>query len=78
MSVYYKEKVEYLRESIDSMINQTIFPDEFIIIEDGVLPANLSLLIEEYKNLYPKLFTVLKNEVNLGLGPSLKIGRAHV
>lgn len=77
MSVYYKEKVEYLRESIDSMINQTIFPDEFIIIEDGVLPANLSLLIEEYKNSYPKLFTVLKNEVNLGLGPSLRKGILH-
>lgn len=77
MSVYYKEKVEYLRESIDSMINQTIFPDEFIIIEDGVLPANLSLLIEEYKNSYPKLFTVLKNEVNLGLGPSLRNGILH-
>lgn len=77
MSVYYKEKVEYLRESIDSMINQTIFPDEFLIIEDGVLPANLSLLIEEYKNSYPNLFTVLKNEVNLGLGPSLRKGILH-
>ena len=31
MSVYCKEKPEYLSLSIESMLNQTVKPDEFII-----------------------------------------------
>lgn len=37
MSVYYKENPEYLEESIKSMLNQTIVPDEIVIVEDGKL-----------------------------------------
>ncbi|MDY4403302.1 hypothetical protein [Blautia sp.] len=41
MSVYYKEKPEWLRISIDSMLSQTVKPDEFIIVKDGVLTKEL-------------------------------------
>ena len=39
MSLYKKEKPEYLRLAIDSMINQTVPPDEIVIVEDGPLTA---------------------------------------
>lgn len=34
MSVYKKEKAKYLRESIESMINQTVKTNDFCIIKD--------------------------------------------
>ncbi len=37
MSVYAKEKPEYLQEAIESMLEQTVMPDEFVIVKDGVL-----------------------------------------
>ena len=35
MSVYYKEKPEWLKESIESMLNQTIMTNDFVIVKDG-------------------------------------------
>ena len=37
MSVYYKEKPEWLKESIESILNQTIPTNDFVIIKDGKL-----------------------------------------
>ena len=37
MSVYYKEKPEYLRESMQSIYEQTIPTDDFVLICDGPL-----------------------------------------
>ena len=35
MSVYYREKPEYLRESIGSIFNQTVQTDDFVLACDG-------------------------------------------
>lgn len=74
MSVYFKEKSEYLDLSIESMLNQSVFPDEFIIVKDGVLPDSLNEVIDKYKHQYPRLFTIIINKTNIGLGPSLRRG----
>lgn len=37
MSLYKKEHPEYLQLALDSMINQTIKPDEIVLVEDGPL-----------------------------------------
>lgn len=74
MSVYYKENPEFLKESIESMLNQTIKPSEFVLVEDGPLPDELEQIILRYTNKYPKLFNIIKLEKNMGLGPALKIG----
>lgn len=74
MSVYYKEKPEYLKTSIDSMLNQTQKPDEIIIVEDGKLTEELEEIIEKYKKENPNIFTVVKLEKNIGLGLALNKG----
>ena len=33
MSVYIKEHPEYLEEALDSMINQTVKPDEIVLFD---------------------------------------------
>lgn len=74
MSVYFKEQPEYLSLSIESMINQTIKPDEFIIVKDGPLTPELSEVIDSFVMNYPDLFKIISNDTNLGLGPALAKG----
>ncbi len=74
MSVYLKEKPEYLKQSIESMIKQTIAPDEIIIVKDGPLTDELDKTIDEYVNSYKELFTIIPLEKNSGLGNALNVG----
>ena len=74
MSLYVKEKPEYLRLAIDSMLNQTVKPDEIVIVEDGPLTDSLYAVLDEYKAKYPKIIRTVKNEKNLGLGLALNVG----
>ena len=74
MSVYYMDKPEYLKKSVESMLNQTIKPDEFIIVKDGKLTKILDDLIDEYANKYDRLFTIVVLKNNVGLGLALNEG----
>lgn len=74
MSLYVKEKPEYLPLAIDSMLNQTAKPDEIIIVEDGPLNEELYSIVNGYKDKYPELFTIVVNENNIGLGLALNEG----
>lgn len=37
MSLYAKERPEYLRECLESILRQTAVPDEIVIVKDGPL-----------------------------------------
>lgn len=74
MSLYVKEKPEYLRLAIDSMLNQTVPPDEIVVVEDGPLTDSLYAVLDEYKGKYPQIIRTIKNEKNLGLGLALNVG----
>lgn len=77
MSLYAKEKAEYLCPAIDSMINQTVKPDEIVIVEDGPLTDELYKVLEEYTTKYEGLFNLVKSEKNIGLGLALNLGLSH-
>lgn len=74
MSVYYKEKPEWLEYSIQSMLDQTIFPDEFVLVKDGPLGDGLEKVITKFMKQYPDLFNIIELKENVGLGPALQIG----
>lgn len=74
MSVYFKENPNWLEYSIESMMNQTVKPDEFVLVEDGPLTEELDSVVEKYAEKYPKIFNVVKIKKNGGLGPALKLG----
>lgn len=74
MSLYKKEKPEYLRLALDSMIEQTERPDEIVLVEDGPLTDALYTTIDEYKEKYPGILHCIQNKTNLGLGRSLNNG----
>lgn len=74
MSVYKKENPDFLKESIQSMLDQTKKPNEFILIEDGPLTKELYDVIDSFVTEKPKLFNIIKLKKNIGLGPALAIG----
>ena len=74
MSVYAKDNPEYLELAIDSMLNQTAKPEQFVIVQDGLLPESIDQVICKYKSNQPELFTIIKLETNGGLANALNIG----
>lgn len=68
MSVYAKEHPEFLRQSIDSMLEQSYPPDDFVLVCDGELTQELDELISEYSRKYKCFRPVrLKNVTGTGL-----------
>lgn len=76
MSLYSKENPDFLRQSLESIFNQTLFPDEVVLVEDGPLTEGLYSIIREYKKRYPQFIIVTLNK-NGGLGNALNIGMDH-
>ena len=74
MSVYYKENPEWFRESIESMMNQTVRTNDFVIVKDGKLTNELDEVISEYCKKYPDIFNIVELEKNMGLGLALATG----
>ena len=69
MSLYKKENPEYLKSSIDSMLNQSVKPDEIVMVEDGPLTPELYAVLDSYPILHR-----VRNKTNLGLGLALNAG----
>ncbi|MEH2930862.1 glycosyltransferase [Candidatus Ventrimonas sp. KK005] len=74
MSVYKKEKPEYLQMAIESMLKQTIPPNDFVLVCDGPLTRELDSVILTVRDQYPSLFQVIRLSQNSGLGNALNIG----
>ncbi len=70
MSVYKKEKAENLRLSVESMMKQTVPPDDAVLYCDGRLTKELYDTIDRLKERYD-ILNVLYNNENIGLGKAL-------
>ncbi len=66
----YKEPLEWVSKCIESVVNQTIKPYEYIIIIDCPQNSELIGLLNEYANKY-QFIKILVNDVNSGLVKSL-------
>ena len=76
MSVYVKEKAEYLKTAMDSIWDQTMPTDDFVLVCDGPLNDELDLVIAEMEKAHPALH-VVRLEKNGGLGNALNAGIKH-
>lgn len=74
MSVYKKEKAEYLNLALDSVINQTLTPNEIVLVQDGELTKEMYAVIEKYKQKYSDIFKTYPLKQNQGLGKALNYG----
>ena len=73
LSIYYKERPDFLRQSLDSLFSQTLLPTEVVLVKDGPLTKTLDIIIEEYSKRYLQL-KIVSLSVNQGLGKALNEG----
>ena len=73
MAVYGKDNPDYLVTAIESMLNQTVPPEEYVIVVDGPVTKELEVVISKYEE-RKELFTVIWLKENGGLGNALNIG----
>ncbi|WPC18761.1 glycosyltransferase [Pediococcus inopinatus] len=77
MSIFFKEKPGNLNESFTSILNQTLLPNEMVLIKDGVFGDELDRVLKNFvfncakKNIPVK---IIKHNISKGLGLSLNEG----
>ena len=64
MAVYKNDNPEYLKISIDSMLNQTIKTNDFVIVKDGKLTEELDRVIDDYMDLCQVLGHIFLHNLN--------------
>ncbi|WP_449623025.1 glycosyltransferase family 2 protein [Robertmurraya sp. Marseille-Q9965] len=74
MSVYHKEKPLFLKESLESTINQSLPPNEIVLIEDGKLTEELYSVLDDFEMRFPSIVKRIPLEKNMGLGLALQRG----
>ena len=57
MSIYKSDQPELVRVALDSLLQQTLLPNEIVIVADGPVPAELEREIESFKFRVSKLRT---------------------
>lgn len=70
MSLYYKDNPVWLKQAIDSVLSNTVKPDQIVLVVDGPIPNELEKILNEYKN----FLDTLRLEKNSGLGIALQQG----
>lgn len=74
MTIYKKDNPIFVRQSIDSVLAQTILTDDFLLICDGPLTNELDELVDKYAREGKDFFRVIRLEKNIGLGAALRFG----
>ena len=72
MSVY-NEPIDWMRQAIESILNQTYKDFEFIIVNDNPEREENQFVLNEYRNKDSRII-ILCNEHNIGLTKSLNKG----
>ena len=75
MSVYNNESAAFLEQAVSSiLINQTILPNQVVIVKDGVINNKLDAVLTKYQNRFKNIIDIVGYKNNLGLGKALNYG----
>ena len=77
MSVYHKEKPEYLKQAIESIQTQTLSTNDFVLVCDGPLNEQLDGVIATKQQEMGESLNVVRLAKNGGLGNALNEGIKH-
>lgn len=74
-SIYKNDKPAYVKVALDSMfVNQSVKPNEIVLVQDGSVSDGLSTLLKDYEVKYPSVMHIIRLEKNGGLGNALRLG----
>lgn len=74
MSVYYREDPVFFSQAIQSMMDQTVVTNDFVLVCDGPLTLELDSVIEHFDKQYPNVFNIIRLSENIGIGAAVNIG----
>ena len=74
MAVYEQDSPDHFLEAMQSILDQTVLPDEIVLVMDGPLPFPLRDRIRQWEDNLKEQFTLISLERNNGLGYALRIG----
>lgn len=74
MSVYKKVDAKDLKQSIDSMLAQTVPPEQMIVVLDGPVNEGVKSLLDSLQTKRSELFTLVPLQENHGLAYALNRG----
>lgn len=63
-----KETIENLKRCLDSVFNQTLKPNEVVLVKDGILRKELNELLKKYK------LKIIELKKHRGIGYALNVG----
>lgn len=73
MSVYGKEKPQFLEKALQSIFDQTVVPTEVVVVKDGALTVDLEQVISNFQE-KERCLKVVDIPNNVGLGKALYVG----
>ena len=78
MSIYHKEEAKYFNRAMQSIWDeQSVKPNEIVLVQDGKLTDELYRFIDEWKNKLVDVLKIIPLEQNVGLGDALNAGIKH-
>lgn len=72
MCVYGGDRADWFKTAVDSILNQTVQPNEVVLVVDGPVPNELDAIICEYEKM--DIFKVIRFETNQGHGNARRAG----
>ena len=75
ISLYYKEKPQFLMECLESLKKQTLQATEIVIVFDGIITSELEEMVMQYPSILP--IKIIRLTKNVGLGKALNEGLKH-
>lgn len=72
MSVYRNDAPLFLEQAIDSIVKQSVRPDEVVLVVDGPIPDALRQKVLDMQKEFPNILPIFLPENN-GLGNALKV-----
>lgn len=73
LCVYYKDNCDHFKAALESVVSQTLIPNELVIVCDGKLTTALDKIINEYEKKY-KFIKVCRIKKNSGHGNARRLG----
>lgn len=79
LSLYSREKPQYLREALSSIMEQTAMPAEVVMVLDGPVGDDLRGVLDEFSRRGGDApdFRIVRLDKNMGLGRALSEGLRH-
>lgn len=74
ISTYYKDSSVCLSKALNSIVNQSLLPNEIVIVIDGEIKEENKVVIENFQKAYSSSVKPIYLPQNLGLGNALNAG----